>query len=129
MSDTAIRFIVLFAVVVVALVIAALLNRYRTPPHPAVRLDADLGDRPGIILFTSTTCSTCKDAIAFLEGAGAEFREVTEELEPQRFVDSGVVAVPVTVVMDEGGATVATFSGIPRRSSFSSAVRRAGLDR
>ena len=127
MSDTAVRIIVVLVVIAVALIVAALLNRYRMPPHPSVHMDPDLGDRPGVVLFTSTTCPACKEAIAFLEDEGVEFREVTEELESQRFEDSGVVAVPVMIVLDVDGATIANFSGVPRRSSFISAARRAGL--
>ena len=128
MSDTTVRLIVLLAIVVVAIIIATLLNRYRMPPHPAVRVDPGLGERPGVVLFTSTRCSTCKEAIALLEDVGVGFREVTEELEAERFEDSGVVAVPVTVVLDASGSVVRTFAGVPRRSSLRGALSRAGIE-
>lgn len=128
MSDTAVRFVVLVAVIVTAVVIAAVMNRLRTPPHPTVRVDPSLGDRPGVVLFTSTRCTTCKDTIAFLEAQGVPFREVTEELEGTKFEDAGVVAVPVTAVLDASGATVQTFAGVPRKSSFRSALAKAGID-
>lgn len=128
MSDVVVRLAVVAAIIVLAAVIAYLIGRFSRPPHPRISV-GDLGDRPGVILFTSTTCSTCKETIALYEHLGVPFREVTNELEPQRFVDGGIVAVPLTVVVDAGGTVIRTFSGSPRKRPLSAALSAAGISR
>jgi len=125
-NDVVARVVVVFAIVVVAAGVALLIGRFRKPPHPSVEV-GDVGDRPGVVMFTSTTCSTCKDAIARLEDAGVPFREVTNDLEAQRFETWGIVAVPVTVVVDEKSSVVATFSGVPPIRRLRRAVLSAGI--
>lgn len=126
MNDIVLRLLVVAAVVAVAAAIAWVIRRVRTPPHPRVIVD-EVGERPGVVLFTSTTCPTCKDAIAELESHGIAFREVTNDLEPGRFETWGVAAVPLTVVVDADGGVVRTFSGVPRRRPLMSALREAGV--
>lgn len=126
MNEVVVRLAVVGLIVVVAAAIAWLVGRYRQPPHPSVTV-GDVGDRPGVVMFTSTTCSTCKDAIARLEDVGVPFREVTNDLEPQRLEAWGIVAVPVTVVVDADGGVVATFSGVPPMRSLRRAVVSAGI--
>ncbi len=79
------------------------------------------------VVFTSTTCATCKKAIARLEQMRIPFREITSELEPQRFEAWGIVAVPVTVVIDANGRAVDVLTGVPGTRAVSRAVSRAGL--
>jgi hypothetical protein len=62
-----------------------------------------------------------------LEERSIPFREVTSELEPGRFDEWGIVAVPVMVVLDGSGGVVATFSGNPRRAALRRAVAAAGI--
>lgn len=126
MNDVVIRLLIVGALVVVAVGVAAIASRVRRPPHPDITV-GEVGDRPGVVLFTSTTCPTCKETIALLEDIGVPFREVTHDLEPQRFETWGVVAVPVTVVVDEHSQVVDVFSGVPRRRSVERAIGRAGL--
>jgi Glutaredoxin len=120
------RLVLVVAIVAVAAIVGLVISRYRRPPHPTVAVH-DVGDRPGVVLFTSTTCSTCKDTIALLEDMSIRFREVTNELEPGRFEDWGIVAVPLTVVIDRDGAVTGTFSGVPRRSPLRRALAEAGV--
>jgi hypothetical protein len=127
-SDVVVRLAVVAVVIVVAAVIAFVIGRLARPPHPGISV-GDVGDRPGVILFTSTTCSTCKETIAMYQHLGVPFREVTNELEPQRFEEWGVVAVPLTVVVDAGGTAVRTFSGLPRKASLVAALSAAGIPR
>ena len=127
MSDTLLRVLVVVIIVAAAAGLAYVISRYRRPPHPTVQI-GDVGDRPGVVLFTSTTCPTCKETIALLEDMGIAFREVTHDLESQRFETWGVVAVPVTVVIDERSQVVETFSGVPRRRALRRALSRAGID-
>lgn len=128
MSDVVVRLGVVAGVIVLAAVIAFVIGRLARPPHPRISV-GDLGDRPGVILFTSTTCSTCKETIALYERLGVPFREVTNELEPQRFDDWGIVAVPLTVVVDAHGTAIRTFSGSPRKASLVAALSAAGIQR
>jgi protein-disulfide isomerase len=125
-SDTAVRLLVVVAVVVVAAVVARVVAAFRSPPHPQVTV-GEVGDRPGVVLFTSTTCPTCKDAIAALEGFGVSFREVTNDLEPQRFDTWGVTAVPLAVFVDADGMVTSTISGVPRKRAVRRALRSADI--
>ena len=126
MNDVLLRLLIVAALVLVAVGVAAIASRLRRPPHPDITV-GEVGDRPGVVLFTSTTCPTCKKTISLLEDIGVPFREVTHDLEPQRFETWGVVAVPVTVVVDERSEVVDVFSGVPRRRAVERAVARAGL--
>lgn len=126
MNDVVVRLLVVVAIVAVAAGLAFLIGRFRKPPHPSVTV-GDVGDRPGVVMFTSTSCSTCKDAIARLEAVGVPFREVTNDLETQRFEMWGIVAVPLTVVVDDESSVVATFSGVPPVRSLRRAVSSAGI--
>ncbi|MEZ5176536.1 MAG: hypothetical protein R2823_10075 [Acidimicrobiia bacterium] len=126
MSDPLARILVVAAIIAAALVIAHLANRLRKPLHPAVVV-GDLGDRPGVVLFTSTDCRTCKEAIASLKDAGLRYREVTYDLEPSRFDEWRVVAVPLTVFIDAESDPVAVLTGVPTRRALSRARAKAGL--
>lgn len=126
MTGTVARLIIVVVIIVGAAACAWLVSRFRRPPHPDVSV-GDIGDRPGVVLFTSTTCSTCKAVITMLEERSIPFREVTNELEPGQFDEWGIVAVPVTVIIDGGGQVVATFSGTPRQAALRRAVAAAGI--
>jgi thioredoxin-like negative regulator of GroEL len=126
MSDVLSRLLVVVAVVALAAGAAWIIGRVRRPPHPGIVVGEE-GSRPGVVVFTSTTCATCKETIARLEQMRIPFREITSELEPQRFEDWGVVAVPVTVVIDAQGRAVDVFTGVPRTRSVSRSLSRAGM--
>ncbi len=126
MSDQVVRVIVVLAVVAVAILLALVARKLRRPVHPDITV-GDVGDRPGVVLFTSTDCNNCKEAIALLEAESVSFREITFELEPQRFELWTVFAVPLTVVLDAGGGVVEIFSGVPRPKTLRKAVRAAGI--
>ncbi|MGI9585312.1 MAG: TlpA family protein disulfide reductase [Acidimicrobiia bacterium] len=126
MSDMVVRIGVVLLIIVVAVAVAYLIGRVKRPRHPNVTV-GDAGDRPGVLIFTSTDCSTCKDTIALLRDIGAPFREITNELEPHRFEDWDVVAVPLTVIVDETGNVVRTFSGIPSRRILDRTIASAGI--
>lgn len=126
MSDGVIRLLVAFGLVVLALSIAYVASKVRRPIHPAIVV-GDVGDRPGVVLFTSTDCSTCKKAIARLKAASVPFREVTHELEPTRFESWEVMAVPLTVFLNESSEPVALLTGVPTDRAIRRAALRAGL--
>lgn len=117
--------------VVLALVLAViggvrLIARWQKPPHPPIDLDG-LGDRPGVIVFTSTDCTTCTEAMQVVGEAGPAVREVTWELEPRLFDRYHVEAVPLVAVLDGAGRSVFFATGIPDRTRFRSAIRKAGI--
>jgi len=126
MSDPLVRLLVAMAVVAIAVGIAFVAKKLRKPIHPTVRV-GDLGDRPGVILFTSTDCTNCKGAIARLKDLAIPYREVTHELEPQRFEDWEVVAVPLIVVVDADGNAASVFSGVPPKRALLEAVKSSGV--
>ena len=126
MSDPIVRLAIVVAVVAVAIGVAWILRRVANPPHPSVTV-GDVGERPGIVLFTSTTCPTCKEVIALLQDMSLPYREVTSDLEAHRFDTWGIVAVPVTVVVDRDSTVVAAMSGGPRRRALARAAADAGV--
>ena len=127
MSDQILRIVVVLAVVSVAVLAAYIARKLAKPVHPDISV-GEVGDRPGVVLFTSTDCSNCKDAIATLEGESIPFREVTYDLEPHRFETWDVLAVPMTVVLDRDGKVVEAISGVPRRRALTRAVQAAGIE-
>ena len=126
MSAVVVRVLLVIAAVVLVAMVARLVGRWQRPSHPVVdvtRLQPD----GGIVVFTSTDCATCAEARSVVEGVGVVMREVTWELEPARFAAAGVEAVPLTVVVAEGGAAVSVFAGVPRRRALRRAVAKAGI--
>lgn len=128
MSDQILRIVVVLVVAVVAILIALVARKLVRPIHPGITV-GDVGDRPGVVLFTSTDCTNCKEAIASLKAESVPFREITHELEPQRFESWTVLAVPLTVVLDADGGVVEMMSGVPRRRTLRKAIRVAGIVR
>ncbi|MEN8115321.1 MAG: hypothetical protein ABFS21_13135 [Actinomycetota bacterium] len=126
MSDPVVRVVIVLVLVAVAVLLGLAARKVRKPVHPAITV-GDVGSRPGVVLFTSTDCGNCRDAIAALEAQSVDFREVTYELEPQRFESWVVLAVPLTVVVDVAGTAVDTFSGVPRQRELARALREAGI--
>jgi glutaredoxin len=125
-SDQVVRGVVVLVVVVVAILVASVARKLARPVHPEITV-GDVGDRPGVVLFTSTDCSNCKEAIALLKAESVPFREITHELEPQRFESWTVLAVPLTVVLDADGGVVDMMSGVPRPRTLRKAIRVAGI--
>ncbi len=105
---------------------AAYFSRRNTTYHPLVDATG-LGLPSGLVMFTSTDCHRCKDALAVARTMDAPLREVTYELESELQERVGVIGVPLTLVIDESGACVAQFAGQLRRSSVRRALARVGL--
>lgn len=120
------RISIVIAVAFGAAAVAYLIRRMANPPHPDIRVGSG-ASFPGVVLFTSTTCTTCTETIALLQSEGIGYREITDELESHRFEEWGVVAVPLTVVLDAEGTVEATFSGVPKRRRLLSSLDRAGI--
>jgi hypothetical protein len=127
MTDEAARLLLVAGVLAVAGLVAALINRLQRPPHPTLAVQPE-GERPGVVLFTSLDCTTCKETIALLHSKAVPFREITHELEPQRFEAWRVLAVPLTVVLDDESGVVDAIAGVPSSRRLSGALRTAGLE-
>ncbi len=127
MSDVVFRIAAVVVVLGAAWLVAMAFRRFTRPSHPDV-IVGEVGDRPGVVIFTSTDCSTCKDAIRRLEDLGVPFREVTYELEPQRFDTWQVGAVPLTIVLDTDANVVSVLSGVPSANQIRRSAARAGIE-
>lgn len=124
MTDLAVRILVVAGVVLIALGIAFVLRKVQPPVHPTIDVSG-LGLPAGIVLFTSTDCTTCGAARDVLRREGAYFREVTWELEGRLLEKAGVEAVPLLIVLDDQGQTVAQVAGVPRGRSLRRALAQA----
>lgn len=126
MDDLAARVLIVAGVVAIAVVATLLARRFGSPHHVPVDLTG-LGLPSGIVIFTSTTCANCKEALARVRGTGAPVREVTHEIEEAKFEAAGVSGVPLTVIVDDDGRVVDQIAGVPRPGRLQRSLRRAGL--
>lgn len=117
--------LVLVAILLVVLVVR-LIGRWQRPSHPPINIRGFAAE-PGVVVFTSTDCSNCEEALAVVESLGVPLRQVTWELEPSVFEEVGVEAVPLTAVVNADQAVELLAAGVPRRASLRSAAQRAGL--
>ena len=120
------RVAIVLALVVVVVVVVRAIARWQRPAHPPTSLDG-LGDRPGVVVFTSTDCNTCAEAMRVIGDAGPAVREVTWELEPRLFDEYRIEAVPLVAVLDEHGRSTLFQTGVPDRGRFRKALRTAGI--
>ena len=61
----ALRIVLIVAAIVVVIAVTRLIARWQRPSHPPIDL-GDFGPRPGVVLFTSTDCANCKEALALV---------------------------------------------------------------
>ena len=115
--------IALAALAVVAIALGT--RRFQRPTHDRVDVHGT-GLPPGIVIFTSTECATCKDALTVVRNVDAPVREVTWELESGMFEQVGVSAVPLTIVVNAAGDVIAQMVGVPRRGKLARAVASLG---
>lgn len=117
MDELAIRLVVVVAVVAGALGLSRLSRPWQDAAHPQLQIPS--GDLPaGVVLFTSTVCDQCANARAALQGAGISYREVTWEIESDRFQRYGVQGVPLLVQLDASGRQVYLAAGVPTRRAL-----------
>lgn len=121
MSDTVLQVLLVAVAAAVVGGVALGTRRWQRPGHPPV--DVGLADLPaGIIVFTSTDCSTCHEALAAVKALDVPVREVTWELEPQLLESAGVSAVPLTVLRRGDGTVVDQIVGVPSARRLRRAV-------
>lgn len=120
------RLVLVLALVVIVVGVTRIIGRWQRPPHPPVDLEG-LGSRPGVVVFTSTDCDTCTEAMRIVSRAGVATREVTWELEPELFDRYAIEAVPLVVVLDADGRSVLFETGKPDGGRLDKAIRKAGI--
>ena len=125
--NTPTRVALVLVLIVVVIVAARLVARWQKPPHPPLDFTG-LGERPGVVVFTSTDCATCVDVMETVSGVSAPVREVTWELEPQLFDRYHVEAVPLIAVLDEEGRSTLFETGKLKPRRLAKAVRAAGIE-
>ncbi len=125
MSDTVLR-LLLVAVVLGVAAGLAFLTRRKTSYHPPVDI-AGIGLPPGLVVFTSTECTRCKEVLALAKTFEIPLREVTYELEPDLQERVGVVGVPLTLAVDSASVLVGQLAGSVTQRSLRRVVRRAGF--
>ncbi|HYJ25327.1 MAG TPA: hypothetical protein VE027_10005 [Acidimicrobiia bacterium] len=105
MNEVWLRLAIVIGAVAVSLMIVAMLRR-----RPSAMGSRDIGAlRPGVYLFTSSTCSDCTGAQERLQTmlGNAGYIEVRWEDDPGLFTHLGIDAVPCTVVVgDDGSASL-----------------------
>lgn len=117
MDDVAVRLLIVFGVVAGALGLSRLSRPWQDSAHP--RLTIPAGELPaGIVLFTSTDCDKCAAARAVLKAAGVRYREVTWEIEADRFERYGVQGVPLVAQIDATGRQLHLAAGVPTRRTL-----------
>lgn len=95
-----------FRLVVVALVGVAAIGWARLSRTGAAlrRRSATFpGVRPGVVLFTSESCSTCRRARTLLDRMGVEHREVDFGSHPEIFTRLRITKVPTIAAVRPGG--------------------------
>ena len=126
MSEELGRALVVILVIGAAIGVGLIAARVRRPHHPTVDV-SELGTAPGIVIFTSTDCANCREALEIVRAQPLPVREVTNELEPGRLANAGVEAVPLTVVVGADRRQIARYAGIPPRRALRKAVARASF--
>jgi hypothetical protein len=123
MGDVLVRLLIVAAAVVAVVGLAAVTRRWQRPSHPVIDITG-LDLPSGMVVFTSTECTRCKDTIAVLRGLDVPLREVTWELEPQLIEAAGVTAVPLTVFVSREGEVLDQIVGVPRARRRDAAASR-----
>jgi hypothetical protein len=123
MSDAVVRLLVVGGSAIVVVAAALATRRWQRPTHERVDV-AGLALPPGIVIFTSTDCATCKQAIARVRGTGVPVREITWELERAMLERARVAAVPLTLVVGPDGSVLDQIVGVPRRRRLKRATGR-----
>lgn len=114
MDDPVLRVGIVAVATLLVCAVALATRRWQRPVHR--RVDASLLALPaGLVMFTSTDCSRCKEALAAARSSGLPLREITWELEPDKFEAASVTAVPLTLAVGPDGAVVDQISGVPSK--------------
>lgn len=136
------RLIVAAVLVVLAVVVARLLERRRpaaptqsglraewTPPAQLDRDDFEGADRPWLVaVFTSATCDSCKATTAkacVLESPQVAFQDIPWQERKDLHERYGVEVAPLTLLVDDEGVVRASFVGEPTATDLWAALAEA----
>ncbi|MBA3654386.1 MAG: hypothetical protein H0W70_09355 [Actinobacteria bacterium] len=132
------RLVLALVLIVAAAAVAAWLRRQRPEPptqsHYQVptqldRDDFDDGDRPWlVVVFSSTTCATCAEAVAKAEVAACgdvAVQDVSYQARADLHRRYAIEAAPTTVVADRDGVVHAAFVGAPSATDLWAAIAEA----
>lgn len=136
------RLAVAAVLVIVAVVVARLLERRRpapptgagvragwAPPAQLDRADFDGADRPWLVaVFTSATCASCQATTAkaaVLASPQVAFQDVPWQERKDLHVRYGVEVVPLTLLVDPDGVVQASFVGEPTATDLWAALAEA----
>jgi thioredoxin-related protein len=133
----AVQAFIALAVVAVAVVVAAVINRRTkvdapTQPEsyevPAMldRADFDRPEAPWLVaVFSSTTCLSCQDAwdkARHLESSEVAVQQIEAVERKDLHERYAIDAVPMIVVADDEGVTRASFIGVPSAADLWAAL-------
>jgi len=121
MDEVWVRLLLAAGAVLAIAGVARFTRSLQRPGHPLLDL-SDRGFEPGIVMFTSTDCATCKDALAAVKPLDIPLREVTWELEGKVLEELQVTAVPLTVFVAGDNELVDQFVGVPKRRRLARAA-------
>lgn len=129
------RLLIVGAVILVAVVVALVIDRRRpdapTAPRWAIPTQLDRADFPGpavpwlVAVFTSSTCDACAGTVskaAVLASDDVVVEEVEIGSQPELHRRYAVDAVPLVVVADGEGVVRASFVGPPTATDLWAAV-------
>jgi hypothetical protein len=116
----------LWVVLAVALVVALAVAVLRRRPVLRARTVDHRGLRPGVHLFTSSSCDACLRARRTLSRRVDGFTELTWEDDPEWFERLGIDAVPSVVVVAEEGTARWFRGGLPPARQIPRSSRRTG---
>lgn len=136
------RLVVAAVLVLVAVVVARVLERRRpapparsgvragwAPPAQLDRRDFEGADRPWLVaVFTSATCESCRDAVAKARVLGSHevaFHEVPWQQRRDLHDRYDVEVVPTTVIADAEGVVQRSFVGAPTATDLWAALAEA----
>ncbi|HSF85180.1 MAG TPA: hypothetical protein VLG28_05880 [Acidimicrobiia bacterium] len=114
MDETWLRLLVVAVMAAIVVGAAYGTRRWQRPGHARLDLAGSVF-APGVVMFTSTDCTTCKDALAAVKPLDIPLREVTWELEGNTLEQLDVSAVPLTVFVGNDGEILDQTVGVPRR--------------
>lgn len=118
------RLVVLVVLTIIAIAIAAVLQRRRPEPPtaPSYRAPTQVDraefagrvDQALVVVFGSTTCSTCPavwDVVAPLGSESVAVERIDIQTDPDRHQRYRIDGVPTTLVVDAEGVVAASFFG------------------
>jgi hypothetical protein len=123
-TETTLRLVVVGAVLMAALVMIWYFRRRAARTGLPVDVTA-LVAGPAAVVFTKDDCRTCVRTLERLRTLDIAVVQIRAESQPRALERRAITAVPVTVIVDDGGVTRGQFRGLPPMRALRRAVHRA----